>query len=72
MGGGPLLGGSAQVKTLVRLHLPHTPNHASAWHTLRVKRKSMVNIHRGGERPSAGHGRGAAVTARANRFIVET
>jgi hypothetical protein len=25
MGGGPLLGGPSQVKTLVRLHVPHTP-----------------------------------------------
>ena len=47
MSGGPLLGGSAQVKTLVRLHVPHTPNRRSASRTLRAKRKSMVNIHRG-------------------------
>jgi hypothetical protein len=47
MGGGPLLGGPSQVKTLVRLHVPHTPNSRSAPRTLRAKCKSMVNIHRG-------------------------
>jgi hypothetical protein len=47
MRGGPLLGGPAQVKTLVRLHPTNSPKYRSARATVRAKSKVMVNIHRG-------------------------
>ena len=50
MRGGPLLGGAAHVKTLVRFHpaTPRRPSYAVAF--VPAKSKSMVNIHK----PSAG------------------
>ena len=71
MSGGPLFGGSAQVETLVRLHVPLAPNRPSAC-TPCAQNVNRWLISTGVRRPAAGHGRGAAVTARGNRFIVET